>query len=126
VFGSVPWRERLTFSDQASSARGEQVEDGHSALRSLAAAAACLVGLTAASSTVAYEAAVGTEWSDWLGTLGWTSICGALGAVALGLTALMTRESHRGRIAATAVGAGLGLVVLVHWYFTIQNFLDTT
>jgi hypothetical protein len=105
---------------------GEEVDDGHTALRSLASAAACVFGLSAASAALAYDAAVGTEWSDWLGTLGWSSIFGALGAVALGLTALMTRERHRWRVTATAVGGGVGLVVLVHWYFTLQNILDTT
>lgn len=109
---------------------GEQVEDGHRALRSLAAAAAGLCGVTAASAVVAYEAVVGTDtssrWRDWLGPLGWISIWGALGAVALGLTALTTRESDGRRVAATAVGAGLGLVVLLYWYFTIESILDTT
>lgn len=109
---------------------GEQVEDGHGALRSLAAATAGLCGVAAASAAVAYDAVVGTDsgsrWRDWLGPLGWISILGAMGAVALGVTALMTRESHARRVAATAVGTGLGLIVLLYWYFTIESILDTT
>ena len=108
----------------------EQVGDRHRGLRSLAAATAALCGVTAVSAAAAYEAVARTDtssgWRNWLGPLGWISIWGALGAVALGLTASMTRESHRRRVAATAVGAGLGLVVLLYWFFTIESILDTT
>ena len=104
---------------------GEQVRDRHGALRWFAAATAGLCGVTAASATVAYEAAVGTH-QDWLGPLGSISLGAALGAVALGITAWISGESDPRRVAVTAVGAGLGLLALGYWFSIIEGILDTT
>ena len=108
----------------------EQAEGRHNALRSLAAAAASLCGVTAASAAVAYQAAVGTDtssvWRDWLGPLGLISLWAAFGAVALGTTVLITGESRSRRAAVAAIGAGLGLLALGFWFWVLEGILDTT
>lgn len=102
----------------------KQVRDRHRALRSLAAATAGLCGVTAASAAAAWKAAVGTH-PDWLGPLGSISPWAALGAVAVGITALTTGERRPGRVAVTAVGAGLGLLTFGYWLSVIES-IDTT
>lgn len=101
------------------------MRDRHGALRSLAAAAAGLCGVTAACAAVAWDAAIGTR-PDWLGPLGSISLSAALGAVALGIIALMTGDGRPRRVAITAVGAGLGLLTLGYWFWVIQGILETT
>jgi hypothetical protein len=104
---------------------GEQVGDRYRALRSLAAATAGLCGVTAASAAVAWDAAIGTH-PDRLGPLGSISLSAALGAVALGITALITGERRPRRVAITAVGAGLGLLTLGWWFSVMQSILEST
>jgi hypothetical protein len=81
--------------------------------------------VTAVSAAVAWDAAVGTH-PDWLGPLGSISLWAALGAVALGITALITGDRRPRRVAVTAVGAGLGLLALGYWLWVIEGILDTT
>lgn len=102
-----------------------KVGERQSALRSLAAAVAGLCGLTAASAAVAWDAAIGTH-PERLGPLGSISLSAALGAVALGMTVLITGDRNPRRVAITAAGASLGLLTLVYWLWVIQGILDTT
>ena len=101
------------------------MSDRHRALRSLAATTAGVCGVTAVCAAVAWDAAVETH-PDWLGPLGSISLWASLGAVALGITALITGDSRPRRVAVTAVGAGLGLLTLGYWFWVIQGILGTT
>jgi hypothetical protein len=108
----------------------EPVAGRDTALRTLMAATAGLGGLIAVSSAVGYDAVVETDsdsaWRDLLGPFGSISLLAALGAVALGMTAVLMGERRPRWVAVAATGATLGLLALAYWLWVIEGILDTT